>query len=107
MAEPLKEIIDLVHRRARFYIAEDDVNDIFVRFEPKRRTKIIFKFNMHFDTATFTCMLVRYQHLFDDLQDTYDVVLVDGDNHFIVDSNTYPIWKKGSGFDARLSQWTS
>lgn len=104
----LSSVIDIVHRRTRYYIKEDNVSKIFVELERESDTaRVIIILDDNPNPTTLTSISVRYAHLFEDVCETYSFDVLGSVNHYKPDKDTYIIWRKGSGFIGEPAIWNS
>ncbi len=92
----LNEVIDIVERRFRFILKEDDVYKISVKVD-KDIIYLDFLFSGKQDTDYLTSRAVAYNRRFDDMPNQFSIrVLDDSSSHN--EKGYIRIWKRDSGF---------
>lgn len=104
----LNSVIDIVHRRTRYFLQQDNVSRIYVEMNNEFDTaRVVIILDDNVDPTTLTSISVRYAHLFEDVCETYSFDVLGSVNHYKPDKDTYIIWRKGSGFIGEPAIWNS
>lgn len=95
------DTVDLIRRRTNGCLGSDGVDTVYVQFDSEERNKgsIIVVMKDDMPPMALTQFAVRYNHLFEDHLDTYNVRVLQATNYFKKDSNTYEVWVYSKGFD--------
>jgi len=93
----LSEVIDIVVRRLRYLMKEDNILSISADLSCSV-VKLLIILDEDLNDEKLTDVTLRYVRILDDMQDTLKVIVLNKTNNYKRNKNTYFIWKKKSGF---------
>ena len=95
----LNDVIDIIQRRARFFIKNDNISQIYVKLDEKEsKARIIIILNDNPDPTTLTSIALHYINLFEDVSEKYTFEVLGSVNNFRMNNATYLIWRNNAGF---------
>ena len=92
----IKEVVDIVRRRCRFTLEQYDVATIYAE-KKQDKVKLYIHLNTDLDKEELTKLAVKYNHIFDDVSDTF-TISVKNNSDFISQKFMWVVWKKGAGY---------
>lgn len=103
MKNSINEAVDLLQRRTRSYVYEDSVSTIYATMS-SNYTTFYFVLDRNVDGVERMRMEQRYRRIFEDVHDRYKVQMLNMDNHFVKDEDTFILYMRGEGYSVPMER---
>ena len=102
----LGSVIDLVQRRTRQYLKNDNFDKIVVSFN-NDITIIDFYLDSVISDTELAHLGAKYNHIFADLGNSYVIHLLPVNTSYRIRGSQFTIWRKGAGFVGNPRLWNT